>query len=393
MSSRTYERIRGEILGRSCLLLDCFAVGTRSSEAWPGEWEQNSEIFVNSALLFPRSDSDAPAEKFTSATAVFRGLAEFDGRRVFKHDFGGKGARWVQQLRARDLKPRLIHTRDAKITIGHGTGSKSSQFDTESLTSKFWVTLEPHQPRALNDLIDLYTQVRNFVALSMHQDCRLDGPITLEPEEREGHPARADDFAPYVTPYEFHAVWARGTRPSYDLYNRVLSYKSMGPEGIARWLAIEDECGHVISRLASLRFSRRLAFEDALLRVVAAADSFHRILTRKDRENAETVLKDLAHYAGEPFLRVVPHVRSGADLTPLENWAKTVIDERHNAAHNKGKPILLPALASELVQSVYWLVFICLLRRANAPDTAFESLVSSQPYAWPMSAIRDEFTP
>lgn len=73
----------------------------------------------------------------------------------------------------------------------------------------------------LDDLIDLYSQMRTFVALSLHQDCRFTGPITLEPiprrEDSDG------DSHPYVAPYEFHAVWARGTRHSYDLYNRAVS--------------------------------------------------------------------------------------------------------------------------------------------------------------------------
>ena len=94
------------------------------------------------------------------------------------------------------------------------------------------------------------------------------------------------------------------------------------------------------------------------------------------------MLKDLAEYAGDPFLAAVPDV---------DRWARAVIDERHNAAHNKGRPVSLPALASELVQSVYWLVFICLLRRAEAPASAFESLQKSQPFGWPMKAIHDEF--
>lgn len=106
------------------------------------------------------------------------------------------------------------------------------------------------------------------------------------------------------------------------------------------------------------------------------------VLPRDTRTRSKTILKELARYAGFPFQPAVPD---------LDAWAHAVINERDNAAHNKGRPLYKPALATQLVESVYFLVLVGLLRRAEAPDTAFVALRNSQPFLWPMTDIFREF--
>ena len=48
-----YPRTFGKVLGRACVLLDCFDSSTSSAEAGPGEWEVNARIFVNGMLTGP----------------------------------------------------------------------------------------------------------------------------------------------------------------------------------------------------------------------------------------------------------------------------------------------------------------------------------------------------
>lgn len=377
---RRYERLMGKVLGRSCVLLECFDSGSAMSEPEPGQWEVNARIFVNGLLLLPRRHSEAPAEQFMAASASFHGLAEFDGRQAFEFDHPDDGDTVSERVTARALETRTVETDQATIEFLHGTGSKSRDFKSQSLVSHHSLRVTPRAPMPLEDLIDRYSRVRTLVALALHQDCQFRSPIYLQPAPMPGGKDHDDD--PYMRPYEYHAVWLRGRRHSYEFYNRVLSFESLGPEGIARWLALEGDCGHVISRLSSMRYTRRLAYQDALLRVVAAADSLHRVVAGRERTPLETVLKDLAEYAGYPFRDAVPDV--GA-------WGKAVIDERHNAAHNKGRPILEPTLTTQLVESVYFLVLICLLRRSEAPDSAFESVRRSQPFVWPMREIFAKF--
>lgn len=286
----------------------------------------------------------------------------------------------TQHVSVMDLEGRTVETNGSRIEFLQGTGSRSRDFKSETLVSSHSMRVTPRHALVLDELIDLFNQMRTLIAIALHQDCRFNGPIFLLPE------ARADDCDaddPHGQSYEYHARWSRGTRHSFELYNRVLSYESLGPDGIARWLLLEDECGHVISRLSSLRYATHIAFEDALLRVVAAADSLHRVVyPRNNRTKARTMLQELAEYAGYPIHDAIPN---------LEEWAHAVITERDNAAHNKGLMISKPALTSELVQSVYLLVLVGLLRRADCPERAFEDVRQSQPFGWPMQRIFVEF--
>jgi hypothetical protein len=379
MAHDKYDRILGKVLGRSCVLLDCFDSGRSTSETGPGEWEVNARIFVNGMLLVPRQHADSPAERFAAAGASFRGLPEFDGRMPFQHERNDEDDVMTQRAAVVGLEPRTVQMDRATIEFLQGTGSKGRDFKSETLLSSHSMRVTPREVLPLHELIDLYSRARTLVALAMHQDCRFNGPIYLQPEDRADD---SDPDDPYTRPYEYHAVWLRGRRHSFELYNRVLSYEALGPDGIARWLALEDECGHVISRLSSLRYTRRLAYEDALLRVVAAADSLHRVVTGEDWTKSRTMLKELAEYARYPFRTAVPD---------LDKWAHAIINERDNAAHNKGRPIYKPAFPTQLVESVYLLVLVCLLRRADAPESAFESVRHRQPFVWPMKDIFNEF--
>jgi hypothetical protein len=383
-----YERIKGSVLGGSCLLLNCFDAGASHSEAGPGEWEVHPKIFVNSMLIMPRQHLESPAERFVGASGRFDGLAEFDGRMPFKfgrldrdsedEDKPEDGDPWIETITATRLEPRVVETDAARIDFFQGPGSRGGEYRKQTLVSVHSVHVTPHESLPLDDIVDLYTQVRSLIALAMHQDCRFEGPLYLKPEPREGG---AEEEA--YDSYKFNATWRRGTRHRHPLYNRVLSFDSLTAEGIARWLDLEKTCGHVISRLTSMRYTRRLAYEDALLRVVAAADSLHReVYPRDEFTKSRKMLRELAEYAGYPFSMAVPNVA---------DWAHTVITERDNAAHNKGLDVSKPALATPLVESVYFLVLIALLRKADAPETAFESVRKSQPFVWPMKQVRRHF--
>lgn len=95
-----------------------------------------------------------------------------------------------------------------------------------------------------------------------------------------------------------------------------------------------------------------------------------------------TMLKALAEYAGFPFQPAVPG---------LDGWAHAVVSERDNTAHNKGTVVSEPSQTMQLVESVYFLVLVGLLRRAGAADSAFECVRHSQPVLWPLWAIFDQF--
>lgn len=372
-----YPRIRGDVLGRACILLECFPIGGSQAEANPGQWDVSEEIFVNEMLLVPKADAAAPAEQFRAAYFQARGLAEFDGRDPFRHDFGDPdaGDEWDQRLVSRRLEHRVVDTAEATIRIAHGIGSRGPMLVSQTLVSHHSLIIEPHAPASLEGMLDLVGRVRNLLALAMHQDCRMRGPIQLSPvgsvQDDQGRP------------YDFHAVWPRGPKQDRPgLYNRVLSFDALGEAGIRAWLDTDEECGHVIDRLASLRFSRQVAYEDALLRVVSAADSLHRVVSGQTFGRLETILRGLAEFVGSAFTGFVPD---------LESWAEVVASERHNAAHNKGLPVSRPALGSQLVSSVYWLTMLGLLRRMRASEDAIESVIRSQPFAWPMQTILNEF--
>lgn len=331
----------------------------------------------------PREHTDSPAETFVAASGRFEGLAEFDGRMPFKfaRPDGAEEDVWGEQITAFRLEPRSVEAENVRVEFFQGPGSRSGEYRTQTLLSLHTMRVTPRQEDfSLDQVVDYYARARDLISLAMHQDCRFDGPLHLQPAPTGGEGEAAED--PHAS-YEYYATWRRGPRHSYALYNRVLSFESLTPDGIARWLALEEECGHVISRLVSMRYARRLAYEDALLRVVAAADSLHRVVfPRKDRTKSRIMLQELGDFAGYPFRDAVPN---------LEDWAHAVITERDNAAHNKGLAVSEPALTTPLVDSVYFLVLVGLLRRGGVPDTAFTGLRSSQPFVWPMKRIFKHF--
>ncbi len=337
----SYERILGESLGRHLVLLDCFdGGGSSSGPNGAGTSTIVSHVLVNSILSSTTSLTGRADELFCGLTCEPAGLAEFMGPSGLDLEFGEPGRDdFEYQVVGRPLPDVDVATSFGTVTILHGIGHSSHDLQAEELTSQRFLRVTPATPTVREALLDFLGRVRELLALVMHQDCLFRGPLHLFPPLPE-HADSHDDLPPDV---KFYAVWARGRRHKWAMYNRVLSFDDIGATALANWLDMDADIGNVSSRLASLRFTRHIAYEDALVRVVSAADSFHRLLTGRDRERSRTVLKDLASYAGFPFTRVV---------TDLDRWAHTVINERDNAAHNKGRPLALPELVSELVDSV-----------------------------------------
>jgi hypothetical protein len=161
-----------------------------------------------------------------------------------------------------------------------------------------------------------------------------------------------------------------------------LSGASSSTNGLSRLLDFESRFDHILRRVVSLRFERSVAFEDAMVRVVSAADAFHRELTGRSREPTHKMLTQSAERIGEQYTQFVPD---------LEAWATDVVGARDDAAHNKGRPISEAVLAGPMVMSVYWLTILGMLVHADVPGHAIDAVIGSQPFISTMGPIRDAY--
>lgn len=374
---RTYERVVGEVSGRSCVLFNCFEVANSSFGTTDGAFERHITLLVNSAIVAPRGRGRGPGREvqFDSVIATFRGLSEFDGRHPFVHDRPGPEDPWTDRVGVKRLDKRVVEADRMTVEILHSPGSAGSDgFDRESVTSTHYLRIKLREPTTLEGILDAFTCVRNLIAVAVHTDCRLTKPLELAMADNDEH--THGDAA-------FHAVWPRGQRTRRPLFaDRTMTFDQLTADGLGRLVDLESRFDHVLRRVVSLRFEKSVAFEDAIVRVVSAADAFHRELTGHLREPTRKMLTESAERIGNQYTQFVPD---------LDMWAADVVRARDDAAHNKGHPIREAALAEPMVMSVYWLTILGLLGHADVPTRAISAVVGSQPFIRTMGPIRDAY--
>lgn len=370
-----YERVVGDVGGRSCVLLECFEVGQTTYDTGDGDWESHITLLVNMAVMAPRRKAPTADAKFAGAFMTFTGLSEFDGRIPFSFNRPTDDDDWTEQVQVRQLDKRRVEADEMTVELIHSPGYAGARsLGRESVTSKHYCHLILSEPGSLDDVLEAFTWVRDWVAIAVHSDCRIVGPFQLTPEEPED--------ARFGTT-EFHGVWPRARKTRRPVFiDRVMKFDDLGADGVRRLLNLRAELDHVVRRVASMRFERGVAFEDAIIRMVSAADGLHRELTGRQREPAKTMLLESAAAVGPRFIGLVPD---------LDRWATDIVNVRDDAAHNKGRPLQRVALAEPMVSSVYWLTVLRLLVHAGVGEPALDAVIGSQPFIAAMGAVREAY--
>ena len=144
-----------------------------------------------------------------------------------------------------------------------------------------------------------------------------------------------------------------------------------GTDALTRWLTVADRHAASLSRVMVSRYSDGTYITDNLLNAAAALEGYDRE-KNKDKINLVERLKRCGVDAGAPF----------ADLVgDAARFAELLKDYRHDVAHHRSGVGGTTAQVF-ISRAAVWLLILCMLRDAGAPDVVFEKIAQQPAWRW-----------
>lgn len=181
-------------------------------------------------------------------------------------------------------------------------------------------------------------------------------------------------------------VLARWTVPRSDgplsAPDILFTYEELGGVGgLKDWLNAAAKHRRSLDRVMATRYAKDIFVTDRLMNYAAAIEAFDQVdyPDAKDGQRIphKTRLARCASHAGEPFVRLAGDP---------DKWVAAFKEARDDVAHHR------PATDDSsthyyLAESAYWLYALCVLRAANAPNTALDAIVDHRSCRWLSSRL------
>lgn len=368
-----YERILGEVDGEPFTLDDCFMLQRRGGFfASNISYERILTQQVYRGVLLRE-----PQAEFNSVTVDMAGLAQWVGLTGLAgdwHQTAAKGSRidvtavQLPPLTATDGAGNRFTIRQQPNIVGDGITMLGAK-------QEFTLTFASRSRRPLPDLLDLVGDVQNLVSIAMDLAPALRAVRLTRSDHQQTIGGRRFDV-----PVELFTRWqikppipseSGRIRPTFTMNDLG------GTAGLRRWLQVSTVHRSHISRAVSSFAAPHLWVSDRLLNATAALEGFDRVSHR--RADLHVRLDRLGNEAGERFDRLVGDVAI---------WSRSVARERHNIAHHNPGVLMSGERQLYLAQSAYYLLVLCALRAAKAPEGVLDSVAESQSFLWLAERLR-----
>lgn len=383
-----YPRILGQVTsGKYYTLHDCFQ--THRSGNYSGAPDRQR---INVHSVFEDVHLDYGDLKFSEIVIKLDGLLQFVNRSGFS---GNLRTECVDDHRrvlgyTADLEAvpeeRFDGLDGSDCRLVYTWTAGPSGVKEWRMAQDFTLRVEFDELKPLDDLLAVAGHFQDLVTVATGRRAAFTS-ISLR------HPELVDqrgDRPPRTVPIEMYAKWIVRPKPGLkplQLHDVIFNLDELGGvAALTRWLTVADKYAVSLARVMVARYSDSTYVYDSLLNAAAALEGYDRDKHDggKDvRTNMVVRLKRCIAFAGDPFNDLVPDT---------DDFAVRLNRHRVNVAHHlndlkgSGEQEFLGAAAA-------WLLIICLLRDAEAPQVVFEKVMDRPNWRWLKRHLAEALVP
>ncbi|MBS4754043.1 hypothetical protein KG112_14610 [Nocardioides sp. zg-ZUI104] len=260
----------------------------------------------------------------------------------------------------------------ATCRLVHLWKTGGTDFVERHVSQDFAIYVKYDDKQPLDRLLDIARHLQDLITVAT-------GRRAAFPSISLRHPDVAREEGK-LHPIEMYAKWSvkvEENKKPPQMHDIVFSLDDFGGvEALTRWLEVADANAASLSRVMISRYSDTTYASDLLLNAAAALEGYHREKYEGGEDTKTwfaTRVKKCVEGAGAVF----------ADLVPdIELFAKLLKDNRVAVAHH------LSGVADGSTQQIFlgraasWLLILCLLRDAEAPEEVFDKIKDRPDWRW-----------
>lgn len=370
-----YPRIFGHAAnGKYYTLHDCFQ--TRRTNNFFGGLDLQ-RINVHSA--FKDVHLDYGDLMFSEIVIKLDGLLQFVNRDGFSGDFTFKEVDGRQETLGytANLEPVPVEEFDgldgSACRLGYAWTTGRSGVHDFHMSQDFTLRVTFDEMKPLDDLLAISSHFQDLVSVATGRRAAFTS-VSLR------HPDMVDQYGdepPRPVPIEMYAKWVVRPKPGLkplQPHEVIFNLDDLGGvEALTRWLTVADKNSKSLARVMVARYSDATYASDSLLNAAAALEGYDRDKYEDgDKTHFVERIKRCVQLAGDIITDLVPDT----DL-----FAKRLKQQRVNVAHHLNN-VEGSSEQQFLGQAASWLLIICLLRDAKAPDEVFEKIMDRSKWRW-----------
>lgn len=262
-----------------------------------------------------------------------------------------------------------------EIRLHHGFSSNGDRIGERTLRNEQWMEIRYEDVQPLEVLAHRLGTLQPLITIAVD---RPTGYLALKlqhPELRDGPQGE------YRQSIEYIANWSLRDRKEQPLRWTDVIFKLEdfgGIQALPAWMGVAEKYHEPLSR-AMARHQRDMFVNDQVFHSAAALEGFHKIARPGLEMSLLGRLLACASLGGEAFSQVVGDTGE---------WARLLKEERNEIGHG-GLGHLPPDHMLYLASVSFYLLELCLLREAGAPDIVFTKLGSSPRGRWLTETMAD----
>jgi hypothetical protein len=262
-----------------------------------------------------------------------------------------------------------------KITFGHQLWRSDQGIHGLTIHQDSFAKLSFDRAIPLDESIEYAGDLRDLISIATTRVAAFKSVHLYHPafEHEKADGTRVSQPAELVMDWIAKPQRATRTLTTHDM---LFTFDQLGgTAGIERWMPVALRYRSILGRVMNTIYTPFMFTQDKLLHRIAALESFHRL--QSGIENGVYLanrLRELAAFAGEPFRKLL---NDDGQNEHISKWCAKAKDERNEVAHHLGRQPQDSATLFYISQAAYWLLVICLLREAEAPDIVFEHMMST----------------
>jgi len=373
MRSGVYARILGETQNHAWTLDKCMETSRRGRMFGGFSTQKIVADIVIRGAHFAKDEELA----FSSIFVEMEGLAYWTMK---------TGIREVDRLRERSeddyeqlgftvslerLPTEVIFERDGVTTaLGQSYAISGDRVTERVIKQDFNFAVTSDRLRPLRDLLDDAGALQDLVSIGTDRVAAFKGVTFHHPDC-----VRKVREQTYHEPLDLYARWqARAEPPKRQLFESDMAFSmpQLSSEGLERWLEGATKHRSVLNRVMATRYSKTMYVSDKMFNCAAALEAYDRVRVNK-ADYVERV-RYCASLAGAPFSWIVSD--------NVEPWVLAFKTARNDVAHHNARVSESPMRHSVLAESGYWLIVLCLLRDAQAPQAVFDNIMKLDRLRW-----------
>jgi hypothetical protein len=262
-----------------------------------------------------------------------------------------------------------------ELRLLHGIGASGDGIGSRALRHEHWLEISYDFVQPVDVMAARLGTLQPLISLGTGRPAGYESIKLQHPDLTEGPEGR------YRHGVEYVANWSLRDRNEKPLQWSGVIFTLAdfgGVNALPKWIAVAERFHEPLSR-ATARHQRDMFVNDQVFHSAAALEGFHKIAFNPRREDLVDRLLACARLGGESFTAVVPDV---------SRWANLLKDERHEIGHG-GLGHLPPEHMLYLGSVSFYLLELCLLRLADAPEVVFTKMSASPRARWLTDTMRD----